>query len=80
MSIDIKILGPGCPKCKIMEKEVREVVAENSIDADITKVDDIVEIMKYGILTTPGLVINGKVVLKGFVPSKAEILKKIKEA
>jgi small redox-active disulfide protein 2 len=78
--MEIKVLGPGCPKCKQLEKLVKEVVSENSIDATITKVDDIVEIMNYGIMSTPAMVINGKVVIKGFVPSKDEILKKIKEA
>lgn len=80
MKKDIKVLGTGCPKCKQLDKAVREVVAENSIDAEVTKVEDIVEIMNYGIMSTPALVIDNKVVLKGYVPSKDEILKKISEA
>lgn len=79
MKKDIKVLGTGCPKCKQLDKAVREVVAENSIDAEVTKVEDIVEIMNYGIMSTPALVIDNKVVLKGYVPSKDEILKKISE-
>jgi len=71
--MEIKILGPGCPKCKTLEKLTREVVEQNGIDATITKVEDIVEIMKYGVMTTPALVVNGKVEMKGRVPSSDEI-------
>ena len=71
--IEIKILGTGCPKCKTLEKITREVVAQNGIDASITKVEDIVEIMKYGVMTTPALVVNGKVEIRGRVPSSDEI-------
>jgi small redox-active disulfide protein 2 len=71
--MEIKILGTGCPKCKTLEKLTREVVEQNGIDATITKVEDIVEIMKYGVMTTPALVVNGKVELKGRVPSSDEI-------
>jgi small redox-active disulfide protein 2 len=71
--MEIKILGPGCPKCKTLEKLTREVVEQNGIDASITKVEDIVEIMKYGVMTTPALVVNGKVEMKGRVPSSDEI-------
>lgn len=70
--MEIKILGTGCPKCKVLEKTTRDAVAELGIDADISKVEDIVKIMTYGILHTPGLVINGKVVMSGRVPSLAE--------
>lgn len=71
--MDIKILGTGCPKCKTLEKLTREVVEQNSLDATVTKVEDIVEIMKYGVMTTPALVVNGKVEIKGRVPSSGEI-------
>ena len=71
--IEIKILGTGCPKCKTLEKLTREVVAQNGIDASITKVEDIVEIMKYGVMTTPALVVDGKVEIRGRVPSSDEI-------
>jgi small redox-active disulfide protein 2 len=71
--MEIKILGTGCPKCKSLEKLTREVVEQNSINASITKVEDIVEIMKYGVMTTPALVVNGKVEIKGRVPSSDEI-------
>jgi len=75
--MEIKILGPGCPKCKTLEKLTREVVEKSGIDADVTKVDDIVAIMNYGVMTTPALVIDEKVVVKGRVPSAEEILKLI---
>ena len=69
----IKILGTGCAKCKTLEKLTRDAVSKNGIDATITKVEDIMEIMKYNIMTTPALVIDGKVVTKGIIPSAAEI-------
>jgi len=69
----IKILGTGCAKCKTLEKLTRDVVAEIGIDATITKVEDITEIMKYNIMATPALVVNEKVEIKGRVPSAAEI-------
>jgi small redox-active disulfide protein 2 len=71
--MEIKILGTGCPKCKTLEKLTREVVEQNGIDAKITKVEDIMEIMKYGIMTTPALVVNEKVEIKGRIPSLDEI-------
>jgi small redox-active disulfide protein 2 len=69
----IKILGPGCPKCKTLDKLTREVVEQNGIDATVEKVEDIVAIMNYGVMSTPALVIDGKVVLKGRVPSADEL-------
>lgn len=71
--MEIKILGTGCPKCKTLEKLTREVVEQNGIDATVTKVEDIVDIMNYGVMMTPALVVDGKVVVKGRVPSAAEI-------
>ena len=71
--MEIKILGTGCPKCKTLEKITREVVNEMGLTAEISKEEDIVKIMSYGILHTPGLVINGKVVISGRVPSSKEV-------
>ncbi len=71
--MEIKILGTGCPKCKSLEKMTREIVEQNGINATITKVEDIMEIMQYNILSTPALVVNEKVEIKGRVPSAEEI-------
>lgn len=73
--MEIKVLGTGCAKCKTLEKAVREVVEQNGIDATVTKVEDIMAIMKFGVMTTPALVIDGVVVVKGRVPSVEEIKK-----
>ena len=71
--MEIKILGTGCAKCKALEKLTREVVAQSDINANIVKVEDITEIMKYHIMSTPALVVNEKVEIKGRVPSALEI-------
>jgi len=71
--MDIKILGPGCIRCKTLEKLVLNTVAELDISANISKVEDIMKIMEYGIMHTPGLVINEKVIVSGRVPSPAEL-------
>jgi small redox-active disulfide protein 2 len=72
-NMEIQILGTGCAKCKSLEKLTREVVEKNGIQATITKVEDITEIMKYRIMATPALVVNEKVEIKGRVPSASEI-------
>lgn len=69
----IKVLGTGCAKCHQLEKVTREAVEELGVTAEIENVKDIKKIMDYPILTTPGLVINEKVVCSGKVPSKAEV-------
>ena len=71
--MELKVLGTGCAKCIALEKAVRETVNKNGIEAVVTKVEDIVEIMGYGIMTTPALVVDGKVLIKGRVPSSNEI-------
>jgi len=71
--MEIKVLGTGCSKCKTLEEITRKVVRDNGIDANITKVEDIVEIMNYNIMITPALVVNEKVVSKGRIPSFDEI-------
>jgi len=71
--MEIKILGPGCANCKTLDKITREVVEKNKIDATVTKVEDILEILKYGILSTPAIVVDGKVMASGRVPSSDEI-------
>lgn len=78
-NMEILILGTGCTKCKTLEKQVREVVKEQNLDAQVSKVEDIMEIMKYGVMSTPGLVVDGKVVLSGKLPSKNEIIDLLKK-
>ena len=70
----IKILGTGCPKCKQTTALVEGVVKETGIDATIEKVEDIIEIMKYNVLSTPVLVIDEEISIKGRVPSKSEVI------
>ena len=69
----IKVLGTGCPKCKALEKAAREAVENLSLEAQVEKVEDIMAIMAYGVMQTPALVVNEKVVLKGRVPSTKEV-------
>lgn len=71
--MEIKVLGSGCAKCKTLEKNVQHAVNELNNDIQVTKVEDIVQIMSYGIMMTPGLVFDGKVVLSGRVPSVPEL-------
>jgi small redox-active disulfide protein 2 len=74
----LEILGTGCPKCKKLMELVSEVVAETGVPAEIGKVDQINDIMNYGVMLTPALAIDGKVVVSGRIPSKAEIRQWIK--
>jgi len=78
--MNIKILGPGCARCQQLEKTTREVVKELGIDTTIEEVKDINKIVDYAVLTTPGLVINEKLVCAGRVPSKAELARLIGDA
>jgi len=72
--MEIKVLGPGCVRCKETEKVVREAVAESGVDATVEKVTDMKQIVSYGLFTTPGVVIDGVVKVSGKVPTKAEVL------
>ena len=72
--LEIKVLGTGCAKCKELERMCFDVAAENNITADIQKVTDLKDIMSYGIMQTPGLVINGVVKLSGKLPTRATLL------
>ncbi|CAM4404596.1 MULTISPECIES: thioredoxin family protein [Zobellia] len=78
MSKTIKILGTGCPKCQSMTGVVKDVISENNIDATIEKVEDIMEIMKYNVMSTPALVVDDVITIKGRVPSKEEVLALVK--
>lgn len=71
--MEIKILGPGCKNCQALEARVKEVLAELGLEASVEKVTDMQEIMRYDVLMTPGLVVNGKVKVFGRVPSHDEI-------
>ncbi|MCK9426206.1 MAG: thioredoxin family protein [Ignavibacteriaceae bacterium] len=71
--VSVKILGTGCKKCQTLEAKVRELVASNSIDAVVEKVTDLQEIVGYGIMMTPGLVINEKVKSYGIIPKDEQI-------
>ena len=71
--MEIKVLGTGCAKCNTLTKLTKSVVEKCGIDATITKVDDIQEIMKYGVMVTPALVVDGKVVIKGKIPTALEL-------
>ena len=78
--MEIKILGPGCQKCHELDKRTRRVVEELRLDASIEHIQDLNKIMEYPILTTPGLVVNGRVVCSGRVPGKDEIAKLLSSA
>ena len=71
--VNIKVLGSGCANCKRLEATARKVVETLAIEAEIVKVTDYAEIMKWPILSTPGLVINDKLVSAGRIPSEKEI-------
>ncbi|WP_062134123.1 thioredoxin family protein [Demequina aestuarii] len=69
----ITILGPGCRNCITLEKITREAIADLGIDADVEKVTDYAAIARYGVMSTPGLVVDGEVVLSGRVPTVAHV-------
>jgi small redox-active disulfide protein 2 len=71
--VDIKVLGPGCPNCQKVEAAAKTAVAMLGADARITKITDYHEIRSYNVLATPGLVINGKLVSAGRIPSEGEV-------
>lgn len=75
----IKILGSGCPKCRRLEEKVKILLVMNSIDAEVEKVTDINEMMKYNIMLTPGLVINEVLKSSGNIPDDEHILAWLKE-
>ncbi len=71
--MDIKVLGPGCPKCEEAERLVREVVGESSVHPKIEKVTDLMKIAGYGVFGTPAVVVDGQVKSVGKIPKKEEI-------
>lgn len=78
--VNIKVLGSGCANCKRLEANARKVVEDLKLEAEVEKVTDINEIMKWSIISTPGLVINNKVVSAGRIPGEAEIAAWLKAA
>jgi small redox-active disulfide protein 2 len=77
--MEIRILGPGCPRCGEVEKRTINALAELNVGADVQKISDIKKISEYKVFATPGLVINGKVKSSGRIPSPEEIKKWIQE-
>lgn len=69
-----KILGSGCAKCRQTERVVRQTLSEAGLEAEIIKVEDMMEIMKYNVLTTPVLVVDEEIKIKGRIPKKEEII------
>ncbi len=72
---EVLVLGPGCAKCKETYKVVERVISENNLDVKLSKVEDIAEMMKYNIMATPAIVVDGTVKIKGHVPSADEVKK-----
>jgi len=73
MTVNIKVLGPGCANCQNLENNARAAAAQLGLDATVEKVKDRAEYPRYGLLYTPGLVVNGQLVSAGRVPSVAEV-------
>ncbi|NVM27046.1 MAG: TM0996/MTH895 family glutaredoxin-like protein [Desulfobacterales bacterium] len=71
--MEIKVLGPGCPRCRQTEKNVREAIAETGVDVKIDKVSDIMEIARSGVFGTPAVILDGEVKSVGRIPNKEEI-------
>ena len=72
--IDVKVLGSGCANCKTTQALIENIAGEHDIEIALEKVEDMAKIMSYGVMSTPGVVINGKVVHAGGLPDKASIL------
>ena len=71
--MEVKVLGPGCAKCKTTFQVIEKVIKENNLDVKLTKADDIMEMMSYNIMTTPAVVVDGEVKMKGQVPSESDV-------
>ena len=77
--MDIKVLGPGCSKCKQTETIVKEAVAESGVDGNVEKVTDVMQIAQYGVFGTPAVVIDGDVKCVGKIPKKEDVISWIKK-
>jgi small redox-active disulfide protein 2 len=76
--MEIKVLGPGCPKCQKTEEVVKEAVSETGLSIDVAKVTDVMEIAGYGVFGTPAVIVDGEVKSVGKVPRKEDIKKWLK--
>jgi len=76
---NVKVLGSGCSKCKVLEQRLHTLKTEHGLDFDLVKITDLNEIISYGIMMTPGLVIDGVVKSSGTVPKDSQLLQWIKE-
>lgn len=72
--MEIKVLGPGCPKCKQTETIVKEAVTESGVDATVEKVTDVMQIAQFGVFGTPAVVIDGEVKCVGKIPKKKDVV------
>lgn len=73
--MEIKVLGPGCAKCKTTYNVIEKVIKENNLDVKLTEVDDIMEMVSYNIMTTPAVVVDEVVKMKGQVPTESDVKK-----
>jgi small redox-active disulfide protein 2 len=76
--LEIKVLGPGCPKCRQTEAVVKEALADSGSTARVEKITDVMDIARYGVLGTPAVVVDGQVKTEGKIPKKEEVLRWIK--
>ncbi len=72
--IEVKVLGPGCNNCQTTHKLIEDVTSENGIEITLEKVEDMAEIMSYGIMSTPGVIVDGKIAHAGGIPDKKTVL------
>ena len=77
--MDIKVLGPGCPKCKKAETIVKEAVTESGVDATVEKVTDVMQIAHFGVFGTPAVIVDGDVKSVGKIPKKEDVVEWIKK-
>ena len=73
--MEIKVLGPGCAKCKTTYNVIEKVIKENNLDVKLTKVDDIMEMVSYNVMTTPAVVVDEVVKMNGQVPTESDVKK-----
>ena len=72
--MQVKVLGTGCQKCEFLEQRVKKVASDNNVEIEFEKVSDVNDILSFGIMMTPGLVVDGDVKSSGKIPSEQQIL------